>query len=457
MKGARTSSRALVLPVVIWCIAVAALITSATQLGCYRQAVMGHEALSKVQARWAARAGVETMIAIMEYYSEHPDPDSAFAMVNDLEENAVDELTTGSYEIYHEVDGAIYPGPFDEHSRMNINAASRAQLYAMDDMSSLADAIVDWRDSNDEEEMAGAESRSYLGRSDINYEPRNANIRSIPEMEMILGCWPTDVRGEDWNLNNRLDPNENDGELSFPPDNGDGVLQPGFAGLFTARTRPVGKTLAGDDRLALDQASAEEIVERTGVSAEQAQRLVQAAKQSNFYIEQLISTPLGQQAAAPTQPTTRGRSGRSSAGRTSGASSSSSSSQAAVLKSDQLDAVLRECVTKAPEPTDLGRVNINTVSKEVLETVYALDPKVAQRIIDRRDTATGITSLGELSRIDGLSPQDAAQIARTMDVQSNVFTITSRGRAPGTGTEVEIMVVVDRSTLPVTILEYQEP
>jgi ABC-type Fe3+/spermidine/putrescine transport system ATPase subunit len=56
--------RAMVLPIVIWCVAVAALITSATQLGCYRQAVMGREAMSKVQARWAARAGVETVIAI---------------------------------------------------------------------------------------------------------------------------------------------------------------------------------------------------------------------------------------------------------------------------------------------------------------------------------------------------------------------------------------------------------
>ncbi|MEY4183548.1 MAG: Helix-hairpin-helix motif [Planctomycetota bacterium] len=119
--------------------------------------------------------------------------------------------------------------------------------------------------------------------------------------------------------------------------------------------------------------------------------------------------------------------------------------------------MLRECVTQAPKPGEVGRVNINTVSKAVLERVYGLEPKVAQRIIDRRDTSTGITTLGELARIDGLSPQDAALMARTMDTQSSVYTITSRGRAPGTGTEVEMIVVVDRSTLPVTILEYLEP
>jgi general secretion pathway protein K len=445
--------RAMVLPIVIWCVAVAALITSATQLGCYRQAVMGREAMSKVQARWAARAGVETVIAIMEYYGENPDPDSAFAMVNDLEDNAVDELSTGSFEIYHEIDGAIYPGPFDEHSRMNINAVSRAQLYNMDDVGLLADAIVDWRDTNDDEEMSGAESRSYLGRSNINYQPRNANFRSVPELEMVLGVWPKEVRGEDWNLNNRLDPNENDGEASFPDDNADGVLDYGLAGLFTARTRPYPQTMAGEDRLDLKTATAEEVVERTGLSQQQATQLVESAKQSNFYVEQLISTPLGQQAQQPTTSTSRGRSGRSSAGRTQ----TPAAQQSATLKPEQLDTVLRECVTQAPKPGDAGRVNINTVSKRVLEQVYGLEPKVAQRIIDRRDTSTGITTLGELSRIDGLSPQDAAQMARTMDTQSSVYTITSRGRAPGTGTEVEMIVVVDRSTLPVTILEYLEP
>ncbi|MFM1883350.1 MAG: hypothetical protein RJA05_1759 [Planctomycetota bacterium] len=445
--------RAMVLPIVIWCVAVAALITSATQLGCYRQAVMGREAMSKVQARWAARAGVETVIAIMEYYGENPDPDSAFAMVNDLEDNAVDELSTGSFEIYHEIDGAIYPGPFDEHSRMNINAVSRAQLYNMDDVGLLADAIVDWRDTNDDEEMSGAESRSYLGRSNINYQPRNANFRSVPELEMVLGVWPKEVRGEDWNLNNRLDPNENDGDASFPDDNADGVLDYGLAGLFTARTRPYPQTMAGEDRLDLKTATAEEVVERTGLSQQQATQLVESAKQSNFYVEQLISTPLGQQAQQPTTSTSRGRSGRSSAGRTQ----TPAAQQSATLKPEQLDTVLRECVTQAPKPGDAGRVNINTVSKRVLEQVYGLEPKVAQRIIDRRDTSTGITTLGELSRIDGLSPQDAAQMARTMDTQSSVYTITSRGRAPGTGTEVEMIVVVDRSTLPVTILEYLEP
>ena len=50
---------------VIWAIAIASIIVAATQILSFREATIGRECLSRVQARWAARAGVETMIAIM--------------------------------------------------------------------------------------------------------------------------------------------------------------------------------------------------------------------------------------------------------------------------------------------------------------------------------------------------------------------------------------------------------
>jgi len=42
-------------------------------------------------------------------------------------------------------------------------------------------------------------------------------------------------------------------------------------------------------------------------------------------------------------------------------------------------------------------------------------------------------------------------------VVGNVYTISSRGRAESTGLEVEILATVDRSSLPLRILEYREP
>ena len=50
---------------VIWAIAIASIVVAATQILAFREATIGRECISRVQARWAARAGVETMIAIM--------------------------------------------------------------------------------------------------------------------------------------------------------------------------------------------------------------------------------------------------------------------------------------------------------------------------------------------------------------------------------------------------------
>ena len=43
---------------VIWAIAIASIVVAATQILAFREATLGRECISRVQARWAARAGV---------------------------------------------------------------------------------------------------------------------------------------------------------------------------------------------------------------------------------------------------------------------------------------------------------------------------------------------------------------------------------------------------------------
>ena len=73
----------------------------------------------------------------------------------------------------------------------------------------------------------------------------------------------------------------------------------------------------------------------------------------------------------------------------------------------------------------------------------------------RQSRAEGIRSIVDLLEIRRIAPEDIAGLADFMGVESNVFSITSRGKA-STGQEVEIYVLLDRSTLPVQILEYRE-
>ncbi len=439
--------RGAVLAVVIWAVAIAAVVVAGAQVLSWRQATLGAEALGRVQARWAARAGVETMLAIMEYHTEHPSADDLMGLVRDLENHSFGEVETGSFDIRHFRDGVEWAGPFDEHSLMNINRVAKAELLNAPDMSpDVADAIMDWRDSNDEEEATGAERDYYSGRG-MTYEPRNADFRTIGELELVAGCWPELVRGEDWNLNHRLDATEDDGSATWPDDRSDGKLSAGWSGLFTASSRTTALAPSGEPRLNLRQATPDEIAQRTGISSVQAESVAAWAKGGSSTMEQLLTTPI--ESLGTPASNSSGRTGRSSGGsqRTSGST----------LPVATLRKLYNECTLDDLSRPMAGRMNINTASPSVLEEVLDLNGRLVDTIVARRDAQPeGLSSVVDLLDVDGMTPQTLSSIAKHLDVVSSVFSITSRGRAKSTGAEVEMYVVVDRSTLPARILEYRE-
>ena len=127
---------------------------------------------------------------------------------------------------------------------------------------------------------------------------------------------------------------------------GDGILDPGWSGYLTAVSRASKKTLSGQDRLDLRQASPEQIVERTGVDATQAAAIQNYARQSGASLGQFLATPLAQVGSARSR-TTAGTTGRSSVGRTSGSTQGAASSVKSLSK-DQLKALMNECVLTDP-------------------------------------------------------------------------------------------------------------
>ena len=469
----------------IWAVAIAAAIVAGLQILSFRQAVLGSDAVARVQARWAARAGVETMIAIMEYHTENPDPDDALALILDLEDHSYGTLETGTYDIRHFLDGIESAGPLDEHSKANINLLSSTELMNIEDMTpDVVGAIVDWRDANEDAGMLGAEKTYYQNRGK-SYEPRNASFRNFAELELVAGVWPESTRGEDWNLDGRLDPNEDDGEQTWPEDNHDGILDAGLSGLLTASSLTSPRAASGEDRLNLATATSAEVVERLGLTEPQASALLAYAKTPNARLEQLLVVPLstlsqggaaaagGASAAGGANPTggagaatggkssggssTQGRTGRSSGG-SSGATGGVTQAGPGNLDSAAIGKVMNECTLKEftrPEP---GKMNVNTVSGRVLKEVFDMNPKLVDSLLSRRDAkVTGLTSLAAVLDIPGMTPQILSSLATKLDVQSFVFTITSRGRSITVGGESEMIVTVDRSTLPAQILMYREP
>ena len=81
----RISQRGSVIVIALWALAVAALVTSSIQIFAFRQSLLGIEVHDRIQARWAARAGIETSIAAMSEHTIMPVQQNAFALIDDLE------------------------------------------------------------------------------------------------------------------------------------------------------------------------------------------------------------------------------------------------------------------------------------------------------------------------------------------------------------------------------------
>ena len=432
--------RGSVVVIVIWTIAIATLITASIQLLGFRQAAFGAEAADRVQARWAARGGIENTISVMADHTARPFPDDAFALVRDLEIVSYGTMNGATYDIQHFRDGRRWPGPMDEHAKININSeqCSSAVLMLLEDMTiDVADAISDWKDSDNEIGVFGVERDWYLSRA-APYEPRNGRVRSVAEIELVAGVWPELMRGEDWNFNQRLDPNEDDDDRTWPPDDPDKILDAGWSQYLTAYTVDGGATSSGEPRLQLKRATPEELMERIGVEELQALALIAYGRNPQNNIIDLASTQLSR-----IDPT-------------GAVSPSVVNPLIPDLTYDQIRAVLEETSVIHPEDKQPGKMNINTVDEQFLRDLLA-DEAISDEIIFMRNSrAEGIVSMLELQTIPGLDGDAWRQLYDLYDTRSNVFTISSVGRSEATGTEVEIIVVVDRSTLPVRILEYRE-
>ncbi|MFO1023238.1 MAG: type II secretion system protein GspK [Planctomycetales bacterium] len=134
----------------------------------------------------------------------------------------------------------------DESSKINVNqlpsmgmdeTQARQFLMGIPNMTTeIADAILDWVDTDSQPRQNGAEQSAY-NNANPPITVRNGPMQSLDEMLSIQGITPELFFGEDLNRNGILDPNENDGNAQPPNDNADGILQRGFVDYFTIYSR----------------------------------------------------------------------------------------------------------------------------------------------------------------------------------------------------------------------------
>ncbi len=125
----------------------------------------------------------------------------------------------------------------DESSKINLNMDDTDALVAMLSKFTFltpdfAAAIGDWVDEDQEVRESGAESDAYSGVAPP-YSPKNGAFESVEELRLVVGATDEMLIGEDLNRNGILDPNEDDGDLTPPADNADGVLNKGLFEFVT--------------------------------------------------------------------------------------------------------------------------------------------------------------------------------------------------------------------------------
>lgn len=432
--------RAFAMLLALGAIIVAAVVLVALQASALSQAVSGRESLARARAYWAARAGVEMMVARLERDTLNPDLTDAYRTLVDMSQVARGELMLATYRVVSTQGEEQVDGPADAHAKVNINRMGTDELLLLEPFMTedVADSVLDWVDVDEDQRELGAEA-SYYGGMAQSYQPRNAPMRSVQELELVAGVRVDDVRGEDWNLNGVLDSNENDGSASFPDDNADGVLQAGWSSLVTAASVDDVLAASGEARLDLRTAQPAEIVDRLEVTPRQAEAIStyagtnQAATPADFIratLAQLL-TAVGQGGQPGQQPVPP-------------------------LNDTQLGKLLDETSIGDPAANGAvpGKLNLNTAEREAIMLLPGMDDVLADAILTERNARTqGFLTLADLLGVQGMTRARLAALYDAVTVRSNTFVVTSVGRDERTGVEVEISAVLDRSTIPVVLRE----
>jgi hypothetical protein len=216
--------------------------------------------------------------------------------------------------------------------------------------------------------------------------------------------------------------------------------------MLTTQTVGSGATDSGEPRIWLRNADATELIDRFAyfgleLLPEKADSIIGMAREESFSLDTLVAS-LGQ-ATTPPGPEDDDTPVEEVADTT--------------LTPDEVALVLSECMVETPHRPALGRININTVSADTLYAMLQGQENLVENLLGlRTQRASGLTSLVDLWSLPDADPDGIAQLTRLFDTRSNVFTITSRGFSQATGQESEIVVTVDRSTLPVRILNIRE-
>jgi type II secretory pathway component PulK len=417
----------LVLIAVLWILAVMTAIVAVVGQTSRLNMKMAMAATDEVRCKWACRAGTENAIAILA--EDTRDSDCLADLWSDNDEDFNDvvmERCRYNVRVY------------DEAGKLNINVATKDQLMALPYMEEeIAEAIVDWRDGDEDPQPLGAET-GYYENLPIAYKIRNGPLKTVRELLLVKGVTEENLYGEDTNLNGLLDSNERDGDLSPPRDNGDEYLDQGWIAHLTCYSYEKNVDAEGDDRININQAAQQQLQDGLDLKASQAKWIVDNRGGGFRSIADLIND------RSP---------------KTASEGSGGNSDQAEPIDMQTFSRIA-DRITISGEKKLPGRININTAPVEVLMTLFGRDDQAEQiarsLVADRAGMVYGFASIADLLNQPSMNVERFKSVAELVTVRSDVFTVQCLATADVTGANFRTESVVDRSASPCTILYWYQ-
>lgn len=424
----------------------------------------------RMQARWLADSGIEWTRALLA------DPANLESGGIDLENNMPqfagqpvfleNQQASGRFSVIAPredgMDQNVRFGLVHESAKIplhrRMDRKERSMLMGLPNMTEeIADAILDWCDRDDDPRELGAESSHYLAMNPP-YEPRNGTPLSIGELLLVRGVTPRLLYGEDINLDGVLNPNENDGDASWPPDNADGVLDRGWYPYLTLHSASANTNAAGEPRVNLNDQDQEgvqaKLTELFGEEFAVFFQAYRAQKRRIRAVTELIDASVEIDAPAPPEVpgVPGGGGGRGRRGRKVKIESP--------WKSDSLESFLPialDELTVARQTVLKGRIDILRAPAPVMQSLPGITAELAANMA----AAASQKSLGEPSAawllMDGiLTLEQFRAIEPEITTTGRVFRCESVGFLDSGGPMVRLEAVFDASGPVPRVIERQD-
>jgi DNA uptake protein ComE-like DNA-binding protein len=452
----RAAPRGLALVAVLWCFAVLSVAVLSGLHGTRLDLRVARNFADLEGARWLAVAGIEKAKALI-----HEDRRLLRSGAIDRPSSLHDAplsfrdvpLGHGLFRVIRPVrpdeapDGIAF-GVSSEEGRLDVNRAPIEELARLPGMArEIAAAIIDWRDEDDRPSEGGAEIDEYASLRPPR-APRNGPFETIRELCLVRGVTPELLLGEDANANGLLDPEENDGELSPPADNADGILDAGWSALLTLDSSSEEVSARGEPRVNIQSATESELASIEGMTTEVAKAIVHHRSQKKL---ESIADLLDVAPAPPAESSTPGAGG--SGGQAARRAAAASAER--VVSEDLLKRIA-DAVTVRSEAETAGLVDINSAEAEVLACLPGIEPDVAREIAAHRRRAGPFASAAHLLDVAGMNRESFRKVVNRVTTRSRTHRILSEGIVPATGARKRILAVVRAGADGVDVLEWRE-